>query len=83
MLCVIPDHMIKEVRYYMEHDGLIEKRVVEKPPDSDDQEDSEVRYAQCGNFRIFLLLRFCVKSFFGFLEVHKMPFFSYFDGCKF
>ena len=37
------EHMIKEVRHYMEHDGLIEKPVVLKPPDPDDQAPDEVQ----------------------------------------
>ena len=35
--------MMKEVRHYMEHDGLIDKPVVEKPPDPDDQDQQEVK----------------------------------------
>ena len=34
--------MLKEVRHYMEHDGLVEKPRVEKPPDSDDDVLDEV-----------------------------------------
>ena len=30
--------------------------------------------SQCGNFMIFLSLRFCVKSNLGILEVQNMPF---------
>ena len=48
-------HMMKEVRHYMEHDGLIDKPVVQKPPDPDDQDQHEVK-------RIFLSFRFYVKS---------------------
>ena len=38
------EHMIKEVRHYMEHDGLIDKPVVLKPPDPDDQAQDEVQW---------------------------------------
>ena len=33
----------------------------------------EIEFAQCGNFMIFLLLRFDVKSTYGILEVQKLP----------
>ena len=33
MIYCFPDHMIKELKYYMQHDGLIPKPVVETPPD--------------------------------------------------
>ena len=40
--------------------------------------DFEFTYmvAQCGNFRIFLSLRFYVKSILEHIEVLKLPFFA-------
>ena len=39
--------------------------------------------AQCGNFRIFLLFRFYVKSSFENLEVVKLPFFAFLGALNF
>ena len=36
-----------------------------------------VKLTQCGNFRVFLLLRFYVKSIFGTLEILKVPFWQF------
>ena len=36
--------------------------------------DKVISISQCGNFRIFLLLRFYVKSILGILEVQNLPF---------
>ena len=38
---------------------------------------------QCGNFMIFLSIRFYMKSIFGMLEVLKMPFLALLETLNF
>ena len=45
-------------------------------------ENYKVSEPLCGNFCIFLSLRFYVKSIFGILDVQKLPFLP-FTGCGF
>ena len=41
------------------------------------------KITQCGNFKIFLPLKFYVKSILGILEVQNLPFFDSFRGSAF
>ena len=43
----------------------------------------DVFWTQCGNFKIFLSLRFYVKSILENLEVRKLPFLPFFGGSEF
>ena len=43
------DHMIKELLYYMEHDGLIPKPVIVIPPDP--EEPNQTNEVQCSKPR--------------------------------
>ena len=45
-------------------------------------EKNDFIFAQCGNFMIFLSLRFYVKSILGILEVQNLSF-DTFRGCRF
>jgi len=69
--------MIKEMLNYMENDGTIPKREVVTPPDPEDDTVTEVQCTQCGNLRIFLLLRFYVKPILENVEVLKVPFLQF------
>ena len=48
-------------------------QVREKDLGSEDNNFSST-FTQCGNFMIFLSLRFYVKSISGIVEVHNLPF---------
>ena len=58
------DEMFLSIMIYLSVLKVSEKRIV-------------TQIAQCGNFKIFISLRFYVKSILWILEVQKLPFLQF------